>query len=468
MNLKKFIGDVLMKILRNLQRKKEKDAYAYILRLTLPIIIQNIFNAAVSSADVLMLNSVGQEAISAVSLATQYSNLLLTFFSGLGSGIAMLCSQYWGKKDIKTIEQVQGIALRFTFCAVLLLTFSSLFFSRFMIGFYSKDPVLITLGSSYLRIVAFSHLFWGLSETYFYTLRSIERVKISTLVNLFTLFLNIGLNALLIYGFFGLPKLGVMGVAVATTISRMVQFIICLMISRSSKDVRLRFLSVFEKNPLLFRDFLHLSIPALANTMIWGIAFSMYTAIMGHLSSDVVAANSVVSVVRSFGTVFCYAISSSAGIYIGKFIGAGQMREAREYSKRAIILTVCAGILGGLLILLIIPFVLQIADLNNTAMGYLKIMLYINSVYIMGTAVNGTMINGIFRSGGDSKFGLRCDIVDMWIYAVPLGLLSAFVFKFPPMVVYSLLCTDEFVKWPWVFRHYKSGKWLKNITRDFH
>ena len=85
----------------------------------------------------------------------------------------------------------------------------------------------------------------------------------------------------------------------------------------------------------------------------------------------------------------------------------------------------------------------------------------------MGSAVNGTMICGLFRAGGDSKFGMICDFIDMWLYAVPLGVISAFVLKLPPMIVYVLLCTDEFVKWPWVFKHYRSGKWMKNITRDF-
>lgn len=457
-----------MKFINHLQKKSEKEAYSYIIRLTLPIVIQNIFNAAVSSADVLMLNSVSQEAISAVSLATQYSNLLLIFFNGLGSGIAMLSSQYWGKKDIRTIEQVEGIALRFSLLAVFLLTLPSLFAPEFMMRLYTNDEALIQLGSSYLKIVAVSYLFWGLSETYFYTLRSIERVKISTMVNLFTLFLNIGLNALFIYGFFGLPRLGAAGVAIGTTVSRAVQFLICLMISRSSKDVKLRFSALFEKNTLLFQDFLKLSIPAMANTMVWGIAFSLYTAIMGHISSDVVAANSVVSVVRSFGTVFCYAVSSSAGIYIGKYIGANRMQEAKEYSKRALVLMTLTGLIGSGIILLITPYALQIADLSETAMKYLKTMLYINSVYIWGTTVNGTMINGIFRAGGDSKFGLYCDIIDMWVYAIPLGFLSAFIFRFPPMLVYALLCTDEFVKIPWVVRHYKSEKWMKNITRNFN
>ena len=456
-----------MNLTRIFKEPKEREAYKYILGLTLPIVIQNIFNAAVSSADVLMLNSVGQDAISAVSLATQYSNILMNIFYGLGSGVSMLCAQYWGKQDIPTIEKVQGIALRFTFLGAMVFAIPSLFFPELMMSLYTNDATLIPLGASYLRIVGVGHLFWGIAEAYFQTLRSIERVKVSTSINVFTLFLNISLNAVFIFGLLGAPKLGVMGVALATTISRIVQFIICLVYSHYSKGMKLRFSAIFEKNPLLLKDFVRLSLPALANSLIWSVAFSMYTAILGHLSSDVVAANSVVSVVRSFGTVLCYAVSASAGIIIGKDIGAKKMEEAKADSRRAMVLMVATGLVGGLIIFAITPIALSVASLSETAMRYLKIMLYINCFYIMGTATNGTMINGIFRAGGDSKFGMICDIFDMWVYAVPLGFISAFVLKLPPMVVYVLLCTDEFVKWPWVFGHYKSGKWLNNITRDF-
>ena len=456
-----------MNLIKIFKDPKERQAYKYIVGLTLPIVIQNIFNAAVSSVDVLMLNTVGQNAISAVSLATQYSNILMSIFLGLGSGVSMLCSQYWGKKDVKTIERVEGIALRFTFLCALCFAIPSIFFPELMMTLYTNDASLIPLGASYLRIVGVGHQFWGIAETYFQTLRSVERVKVSTCINVFTLLLNIGLNAVFIYGLFGAPKLGVQGVALATTISRIVQFIICLIYSHCTDGMKLRFSAAFEKNPILLMDFVRLSLPALANSLIWSVAFSMYTAILGHLSSDVVAANSVVAVVRSFGTVLCYAVSASAGIIIGKDIGAKKMEEAKTDSKRVMVLMVVTGFLGGLAIWAITPLALSIASLSPTAMGYLKTMLYINVFYIMGTAVNGTMINGIFRAGGDSKFGMICDIFDMWVYAVPLGFLAAFVFKLPPMVVYVLLCTDEFVKWPWVFGHYKSEKWLNNITRDF-
>lgn len=449
------------------KEEKERQAYVYILGLTLPMVIQNIFNAAVSSADVLMLNSVGQDAISAVSLSTQYSNILGNIFMGLGSGVAMLCAQYWGKHDVKTIEKVQGIGLGFALCVSLLFTVPSVFFPELMMTLYTNDTHLISLGADYLRIAGIGHLFWGVSEIFFYTMRSIERVKICTCINILTLFLNIGLNAVFIFGLFGAPKLGTVGVALATTISRIIQFVICLITSHCSSNAKLRFTAIFEKNTLLLQDFIRLSLPALVNSLVWSVAFSMYTAIMGHMNSDVVAANSVVSVVRNFGAVFCYAVAGSSGIYIGKSIGAGKMEQALEDSKRAMTLMILTGLIGGVIIFAVSPFVLQITNLSETAMKYLKIMLYINSVYIMGSAVNSTMITGIFRAGGDSKFGMICDFIDMWLYAVPLGFLAAFVLKLPPMIVYILLCTDEFVKWPWVFKHYRSGKWLKNITRDF-
>ena len=214
------------------------------------------------------------------------------------------------------------------------------------------------------------------------------------------------------------------------------------------------------------QDFIRLSLPALGNDIVWGLAFSMYSVIMGHLGSDVVAANSLVTVVRNFGTTFCFGIASGGTILLGNIIGSNQMEEAKECASKLLKLTVLAGTVGGVIVLLVSPFVLEFASVTETAHKYLKYMLLINSYYVMGAAVNTTMICGIFRAGGDSRFGFICDTIDMWVYAVPLGFFAAFVLKLPVMAVYFLLCTDEFVKWPWVIKHYKSMKWLKNITRD--
>ena len=200
---------------------------------------------------------------------------------------------------------------------------------------------------------------------------------------------------------------------------------------------------MFIRSRLLFQDFVKLAVPALLNDILWGVAFSMYSVIIGHLGTDAVAANSLVTVVRNFGTVFCFGVASAGGILVGNVLGENKIEKARDYTSRVMRLTIATGIAGGLVVLAITPLVLRFADLSDTAMGYLKVMLMINSYY-----------------------GCICDGITMWCYAVPLGFFAAFVLKLPVLWVYFLLCTDEFAKWPAVIRRYRSGKWLNNITRD--
>ena len=448
------------------QWAEERQAYGRILRLSLPIIIQNLFSAAVSSTDVIMLNSVGQSAISAVSLAVQYTNILFMVYYGLGTGASILCAQYWGKGDLKAIDRVEGIALRFSVGISILFALPAACVPRLMMMLFTKDQELISIGASYLQIISISYLCWGFSETFLSVLRSVERVKISTVLNVSALLLNIFLNAVFVFGWFGAPKMGARGVALATSVSRTIQLAACFAVSSVSSNVRLRPLAMFEKSGVLMKDFVRLSLPALGNDIIWSVGFSMYSVIMGHMGTDIVAANSLVVVVRNFSTVFCFGIASASGIYVGKEIGANQLEEARKDGSRSMKLTVASGVIGGLVVVAVRPFVLQYASLSETAMGYLNVMLWINTYYIMGAAVNTTLIAGLFRAGGDSRFGFICDTIDMWVYAVPMGFFVAFVLKLPPMVVYFLLCTDEFVKWPWVLKHYRSGKWVRNITRE--
>ena len=448
--------------------KKNDEFYSQIWKLVLPILIQNLLSAAVNSADVIMLNYVGQSSISAVSLASQYASILFSVYYGLGTGATMLCAQYYGKGDMRAIKVVEGIALRFSLVMSVGVAACAILIPEGMMKIFTDDAELITLGASYLRILIISYLCWGIIEIYFSVLRSVERVAICTVLNTIAFTLNILLNAVFIFGLFGAPKLGVVGVAIATSASRLVELAGCIIVSLRSKDVKLKLSYMFIKNKVLFKDFVHLSLPALGNDIVWGVAFSMYSVIIGHMGSDAVAANSFVVVVRNLGTILCFGVASAGGILLGKIIGENKLEEAREGARKLMKLTVISGVVGGIIVLICTPFVLHFASssLTETAMHYLKIMLLINTYYIMGAAVNTTLIAGVFRAGGDSRFGFICDTIDMWCYAVPLGFIAAFVLELPVLWVYFLLCTDEFVKWPWVLKHYKSGKWLNNITRD--
>ena len=340
------------------------------------------------------------------------------------------------------------------------------FLPQKMMLLFTSDVELITIGASYLRIMGITYLCWGITEVYLSILRSVGRVTVSMALNMLAFVLNVILNATFIFGLFGMPKLGATGVAIATALSRLVELVACVIVSSLSKNVKLHPKYLLVHSKVLTQDFMRLSLPALGNDVSWSVAFSMYSVILGHLGTDAVAANSLVVVVRNIGTVFCFAIASAGSILLGNIMGQGNLEKSKSYASRMLKMTVIAGAIGGLIVLAITPFVLRFATLNDTAMHYLKYMLLINTYYIMGAAVNTALIAGVFRAGGDTKFGLICDTIDMWCYAIPLGFFAAFVLKLPVLWVYFLLCTDEFVKWPWVIKHYREGKWAKNITRE--
>ena len=443
-----------------------KEIYKKIGVVALPIVLQNVIDAAVNSVDVLMLNSVGQSAISAVSLANSMIGIFFMFLYGIGTGIAMLAAQYYGKGDLKTIEKIEGIGLRFSLGIAVLGFLASLIIPEYLMLIYTSDKELVALGAKYLIFLAPGLIFWAVSAVYMSILRCIGKVTTSTILEAIALICNVILNAVFIFGLLGAPKLGVVGVGLATSISRFVQLFACFVVSLSRPGVSLTFRTMFERHKLLQKDFFSMSLPAIANDLVWSLAFSVYSAIIGHMSSDAVAAYSIVNVIRNLGCIMCYGIGSASGIVVGHLLGANQREEGIRVSHVLLRLAVITGIMGGVLVLFLMPFVLSHASLTDTALDYLKYMMIINSYYITGTAVNTCLIAGIFRAGGDSKFGFKCDTIDMWCYAVPLGLLAAFVFKLPVMVVYFLLCTDEFVKWPWVLKHFFSHKWANNITRD--
>ena len=453
-------------VFRGKMENNRKNNYKKIWIVAAPIILQNIIDAAVNSADVLMLNTVGQDAISAVSLANSMVGILFMFLYGIGTGIAMLAAQYYGKGDLDTIEKIEGIGLKFALGVAAVGALACIAIPGYLMYIYTSDEVLINIGKQYLVFIAPGLLFWAVSAVYMSILRCIGKVSTSTVLEAVALICNVFLNAVFIFGLLGAPKLGVVGVAIATTISRFIQLLGCVFVSLSKPGVKLTFRTMFEKHALLQKDFVSMALPAIGNDLVWSLAFSMYSVILGHMGNDAVAANSIVNTVRNLGCVMCYGIGAASGIIVGQILGEGDREEGIRTAHILLRLAVFTGVLGGLIVLAITPFALKHASLTPTALDYLKFMLLINTYYITGTSVNTCLIAGVFRAGGDSKFGFKCDTIDMWCYAVPLGFLAAFVFKLPVKVVYFLLCTDEFVKWPWVFKHFYSHKWANNITRD--
>ncbi|MBR1709498.1 MAG: MATE family efflux transporter [Clostridia bacterium] len=437
------------------------------LLLLLPIVLQNVITASVGMADTVMLGRVDQQSLAASSLAGQVQFLLNVTYFGLASALTILAAQYWGKGDGATISRILGIGL------ILSLLFSgtaalfALSMPERVMRVWTNEQELIETGAKYLRLVAFSYLFAGFSQPYLAVMKSCGRVLLSTVISFITLGLNVMLNAVLIFGLFGCPQMGIQGAALATSISRGVELMICLGDYLMQSIIPRGFMALFHIPGALIRDFARYCLPAFINDALWGLAISVNAMIMGHLGSDIVAANSVVSVVRELVTTVGFGISAASSIMLGREIGVGDTALAERDAAAILQVTIVTGIVGGALLIGISPLVPGLVKISATSAVYLKWMLRINAVYQMGQIVNTLLISSFFRCGGDASYGLKLDFISMWCYTVPVGLIAAFVLRLSPLLVYVVMCTDEFVKMPFAMAHYKKRQWIKNLTRNF-
>lgn len=442
--------------------QEAKNFYKSLFHIVGPMAIQNLIVAAVTSADVIMLGYVGQTAIAASSLAGQIQFIIVMVATGLSSGLVMLAAQYWGKKDVQSIKILHGAALRISASFGIVFTIGAMFFPELLMKIFTNEEPLIKEGARYLRAVSLSYLFFSISQIFQAGFKSIERVKSVTIITTVALLLNIGLNAVFIFGF----KMGIIGVGIATTIARFIEMVLCIIYARTQKDVSFKISNVFIFNKVLNIDFIKFSLPALGNELVWGAAFATYSVILGHMGEDIVAANSVVNVIRQLASIMCFGMAYGGAVVLGKTMGSGDMELAERNAKRLVRSTILAGVAGSILLLCCFPIMPLLAELTPAAAHYRDLLMFINAFSITGAAINTVLICGIFRAGGDAKFGFIMDCISMWVVSVPLGLLAAFVFKLPPIWVYFILYLDEFEKMPVVVIHYLKKGWLKNITRE--
>ena len=442
--------------------ERKRSLRKEIVRLALPIALQQFMTALVGACDAIMLGKLSQDAMSAVSLATQVTFVFNLFMFAFMAGENMFVAQYYGKGDYKGISQVFSLVTKICGCIAVVFLAGSLFFPEQLMRILTNEETLIVLGSEYLRVIGISYVFSGIAQTFLAIMKNCGAVNMSTLINGVMVILNIVLNAVFIFGLSGFPKLGIKGAALATVLATVVQFLwsVGYVLCRI-RAVKFSLRSCEKK---LFGRFWQKAVPLLINNLAWGIGFSMYSVIMGHLGTDAVAANGIANISKNLVVCFCLGLGNAGSIIVGNRLGADRLQEAKEVGETLTKTAIIAGIVSGLVLIALSPFITRMVDLTPTARGYLQKMLLISSYYIAGKSVNCMTIGGIFAAGGDSKFGMLCDSVTLWCIIVPLGCICAFILKLPVMVVYFVLNLDEIIKLPVVYKHYKKYKWIKNLT----
>lgn len=444
----------------------DKDFYQKLSKLTLPIVLQSLMLAAVAAADALMLGSVEQNSMAAVSLATQIQFIQNMILSSIVTAASILGAQYWGKKDTRTLKDIFSLSLKLSGFIDFIFWAACIFTPKYLMLLFTSDSELIEIGTHYLRIAGWSYLFTGISQCYLTTMKISEHAKEAAIISSGAVIINIVLNAVFIYGLLGVPAMGVRGAAISTLIARIIELIWSIIYSFRKTFIHPDIKRFFKYNKLLTVDFVKCLLPLLGACLFWGVGFTSYTAFMGHLGADSAASNSIASVVRDLICCFCNGVSNGGGILVGNELGAGNLKKGKLYGDRLMWISVLIGIASTLLMLLVTPLVMKFVKLTDGAHSLLLGMMVIMSVYMIGRTINTVVINGIFAAGGDTLFDVYSLAVVMWGLAIPLAALGTFVFHWPVLVVYACTCVDEVGKIPWVLVHYKKYKWVKDLTRE--
>lgn len=443
-----------------------KTFYKQLFLLAFPIALQSLMLAAVAAGDALMLGRIAQDEMTAVSLATQIQfvqNMFLLAITGAGT---ILGAQYWGKGDRLTVQDLFNLMLRFCGLVSLLFFAACELCPGLLMHIFAHDSQLIAIGSAYLRIAGWSYLITGISQCYLATMKVTGHVPASAWISSAAVLINIVLNAVFIFGLFGAPRMQARGAALATTLARIIELFLCFIVSSGKDYIRPAWNRILKGHKQLLADFSRQCLPLLGGSLFWGVGFTSYTAIMGHMGADAAAANSIAAVVRDLICCICNGIGSAAAIMVGNQLGAGRLETGKAYGIKLRNISFVIGFFSTAVVLALTPLIVSMVILTDTAHSYLTGMMCIMAVYMIGRCVNTITINGVLDGGGDTIFDMYSLAVCMWGIAIPLALLGAFVFHWPVLAVYACTCLDEVGKIPWVMIRFRKYKWVQDLTRE--
>lgn len=449
-----------MKMERSKQFNKELFA------LAIPFALQGLLNALVGASDALMLGRLTQEAVAAVSLANQVSFVMSLFLGSMIGGVGVLVAQYYGKGDTDTVRKLLAMSLRYAL--IITLVFFSLAFwgSEGLMRIFTDEPALVSIGAGYLKIVSFSYLFQGFSQCYLMLMKVDGRAKVSVWISAVTVVVDMVVDFFLIYGFGRVPALGANGSAYSTIVVEVVAFVWCVIASYERGRIHPDAKSLFSFSRLLERDMFAVALPLLAGTLAWGLSMSVHSAIIGHLGIAAAAAFSVTNVATSLIQCLSQGFASGSGIMLGGVLGQNQLEKAKDYGRRIWIVSFWCGVANAVLLCMIGPFVYLFYVLEPLAKHYLVMMIAYNVLYMFAYSFNAIFTCGVFPAGGDSIYDAISVFIATWCLALPISLVGAFVYHWPVMVVYMVMCADEIVKAPFLIPRYRKYIWLKNLTRE--
>lgn len=435
------------------------------LKIALPIMIQNLVTSSLNMADTIMVGKLGEVEIAAVGIANQYFFLFTMILTGLCGGCSVFISQYWGKKDSTNIKRMLGLGLVSALIVSIVFMVAGFVSPETIISLFNKESIVIDLGGKYLFIVLFSYIFTAITFVYGYSLRSIGNTVAPLIVNIAALLCNVFLNYVLIFGKLGTPALGVEGAAIATLIARVLEAIILVILVYLDKGVFAANASeLLNLNMDFFKKSYTIILPVLLNDVLWAMASLIYSVVYGRMGTGATAAIQICNTVSNMFMVVTFGMASASAIMVGNSIGEDKDDQAIDYAKKFMAVSLFVSILLGLILALTAPLILDLFNVSEEVRSSTLIMLYIISFIFVVRFLGMIIIVGILRGAGDARSSLIIEGSTMWFIGVPLTIMGAFLFKLPVHLVYALAILEEVAKFILGLMRLKSRKWINNIT----
>ena len=446
--------------------------YRQVASLAFPIVMQNLITNTLGMVDTFMVGMLGEQSMAAVTLANVPVFVITLLIFGIQSGSSVLMSQYWGRGDSAAINRVIGIGCYLGGGICLAFALVMFLLPVEFIGLFSNNRQLVELASEYARIVGFSYLFNSLTEVYIGAQRSMGNPAVGMYVLAVSMCANTFLNWVFIFGNLGAPKLGVAGAALATLISRMLEFVIMFTYALRCRRFRLDFAVMLRPGRAMMGRFIHYSTPVMLNETMWGLGTAMYTTIMGHMedSQAILAAYTLAGNIEKIFVVTIFGIAASSAILIGREIGAGRSDKVYEMGLTLNMLAFLVGFaVGALMIaathLALRPYLFPLFHLSEQSSDIAVMMITVVSVCMPVRSFNSANIVGVLRGGGDVRAATLIDLLPLWAVAIPFAAVMGLVLRWGIFWVYMALVAEQIAKSIAGVYRLRSRLWINDITR---
>jgi putative MATE family efflux protein len=444
----------------------DRKFYAVMLKIALPIAAQSLVFNLLNAVDVLLIGQLGETSVAAVALAGQWTFLMNLFLFGVGSGTSVFTAQFWGRQDVPNLRRAFGLGLLVALVGSVLFTAAGILIPATVMRAYTADMDVVNLGTPFLRIVALSYVCTALTTVYGFILRTTHHVKLPVGVSVGALTFKTVLAYGLIFGRFGLPELGIEGAAVATVIARVLEcFALLFLTYRWRLPPALRPADMHGLTRAFVAVFAATSVPVILNEVIWALGSNVYTGIYARIGTVSVAAVNIATTIEGVALVPLFGVANACAIILGNAIGGEKSLLARDYSRKFLAVAIALGLGLGALIFGASRFILEAYNISAEAVAFARAVMTVMAFALWVKAANLVIVVGILRSGGDTRFSLLIDTGSMWFLGIPLGLVGAFVLRWPVYsVVMLVIIADELTKFLLGLWRVRSGRWLRNVV----